>query len=464
MTPYLSIEELSVSYGGTRVLDRVSLDVERGEMIALLGSSGCGKTTLLRSIAGFVMPDDGHASASTGATSRACRPKSARRAMMFQSYALWPHMTRRRQHRLRPARCAAGRATRSPSASAEMLKLLQLEGFDAAAGDAAVRRPAAARRARPRAGGRSAPAAARRADVEPRLQGAPRAAPRAARAAAAHRHHRRLRHARSRGGADARRPHRGDRRRAHRRRSARRRRSSTGRRARSSPASWAPTTRSTSSQRAGGALARGGRRARRRRAAARAFSQRRGDARRAASGHARRRAGAAGRRRAIGVRRPRLSLSRAHRRRRGLGHAPGAHRGRTAATVVVPREALLLFPRSTSPRRIAMQVPQAASHCAPLAAALAVSGAVTAQTTLNVVTAGDQNMVDYVNNYLGAEVRGDESGREGARRRHRPGRCRLAEDLREALGAAEGRHRRRGTSTSPSSTSAARRRWSRRTC
>ena len=59
MPSYLSIQSLSVSYGGTRVLDRVSLDVERGEMIALLGSSGCGKTTLLRSIAGFVIPDSG---------------------------------------------------------------------------------------------------------------------------------------------------------------------------------------------------------------------------------------------------------------------------------------------------------------------------------------------------------------------------------------------------------------------
>ena len=48
MTAYLSIEGLTVSYGPTRVLDRVSLDVERGEMVALLGSSGCGKTTLLR--------------------------------------------------------------------------------------------------------------------------------------------------------------------------------------------------------------------------------------------------------------------------------------------------------------------------------------------------------------------------------------------------------------------------------
>ena len=55
MTPYLSIEALTVSYGTTRVLDQVSLSVQRGEMIALLGSSGCGKTTLLRSIAGFTL-------------------------------------------------------------------------------------------------------------------------------------------------------------------------------------------------------------------------------------------------------------------------------------------------------------------------------------------------------------------------------------------------------------------------
>ena len=59
VTPYLSIESLNVGYGGTRVLNNVSLDVARGELVALLGSSGCGKTTLLRSIAGFVTPESG---------------------------------------------------------------------------------------------------------------------------------------------------------------------------------------------------------------------------------------------------------------------------------------------------------------------------------------------------------------------------------------------------------------------
>ena len=90
--PYLSIENLSVSYGGTRVLDRVSLGVERGEMIALLGSSGCGKTTLLRAIAGFVMPDEG-AIKVDGRDIAHLPPEKRETAMMFQSYALWPHMT-----------------------------------------------------------------------------------------------------------------------------------------------------------------------------------------------------------------------------------------------------------------------------------------------------------------------------------------------------------------------------------
>jgi len=127
LMPYLSIENLSVSYGGTRVLDRVSLDVERGEMIALLGSSGCGKTTLLRSIAGFVIPDEGTIRVAGRDITR-LPPEKRETAMMFQSYALWPHMT------------VAGnigyglrmRGVKSDAIDkrvAQMLKLLQLEGF-----------------------------------------------------------------------------------------------------------------------------------------------------------------------------------------------------------------------------------------------------------------------------------------------------------------------------------------------
>jgi len=50
----LEIREASVVYGAHRVLDRVSLNAAGGEFVALLGASGCGKTTLLRAICGFV--------------------------------------------------------------------------------------------------------------------------------------------------------------------------------------------------------------------------------------------------------------------------------------------------------------------------------------------------------------------------------------------------------------------------
>jgi putative spermidine/putrescine transport system ATP-binding protein len=127
MTSYLSIENLSVSYGGTRVLDRVSLDVARGEMIALLGSSGCGKTTLLRAIAGFVIPDDGTIRVDGQDITR-LPPEKRETAMMFQSYALWPHMTVAGNigYGLRMRGWKSDAIARRV---AEMLKLLQLDGF-----------------------------------------------------------------------------------------------------------------------------------------------------------------------------------------------------------------------------------------------------------------------------------------------------------------------------------------------
>jgi len=127
MTPYLSIESLSVSYGGTRVLDRVSLGVERGEMIALLGSSGCGKTTLLRSIAGFVIPDEGTISVGGHDITR-LPPEKRETAMMFQSYALWPHMTVAGNIAY-GLRMRGWKADRIATRVADMLKLLQLDGF-----------------------------------------------------------------------------------------------------------------------------------------------------------------------------------------------------------------------------------------------------------------------------------------------------------------------------------------------
>ncbi|HVF63034.1 MAG TPA: ABC transporter ATP-binding protein [Casimicrobiaceae bacterium] len=131
MAAYLSIEDLSVGYGATTVLDRVSLDIERGEMIALLGSSGCGKTTLLRAVAGFVTPRAG-AIRIEGRDLLALPPEQRGAAMMFQSYALWPHMSVAQNigYGLRVTQTRSRMSREAIAARVEeMLALLKLEGF-----------------------------------------------------------------------------------------------------------------------------------------------------------------------------------------------------------------------------------------------------------------------------------------------------------------------------------------------
>lgn len=92
MSARLEIDRVEAAYGGTRVLKGVSLDVAQGEFVALLGSSGCGKTTLLRCISGFVPVADGVIRVG-GRDITGMPPDKREMAMVFQSYALWPHMT-----------------------------------------------------------------------------------------------------------------------------------------------------------------------------------------------------------------------------------------------------------------------------------------------------------------------------------------------------------------------------------
>lgn len=89
---FLSVENISVGYGSTQVLRDLDLSIRKGEFVALLGSSGCGKTTLLRAIAGFVKPAQG-AIKVAGKEVTALAPDRRDMALVFQSYALWPHMT-----------------------------------------------------------------------------------------------------------------------------------------------------------------------------------------------------------------------------------------------------------------------------------------------------------------------------------------------------------------------------------
>ena len=55
----IDLNNITVSFDGETVLDNLSLSIEDGEFVTLLGASGCGKTTTLRIIAGFIDPDSG---------------------------------------------------------------------------------------------------------------------------------------------------------------------------------------------------------------------------------------------------------------------------------------------------------------------------------------------------------------------------------------------------------------------
>ena len=92
MPAFLEVASARVRYGNNEVLKGVDLSVRKGEFVALLGSSGCGKTTLLRAIAGFNTPSSG-AIRVNGADVTRLPPDKRGMALVFQSYALWPHMT-----------------------------------------------------------------------------------------------------------------------------------------------------------------------------------------------------------------------------------------------------------------------------------------------------------------------------------------------------------------------------------
>jgi iron(III) transport system ATP-binding protein len=90
----VAIHGVSKSYGkgGAPVLDDVSLEVAGGEIFFLLGASGCGKTTLLRLVAGFLHPDRGAIRFGDRDVTRAAAEQRGI-GMVFQQYALWPHLT-----------------------------------------------------------------------------------------------------------------------------------------------------------------------------------------------------------------------------------------------------------------------------------------------------------------------------------------------------------------------------------
>ena len=89
---YLELSHLKKSFGEKTVVQDLSLCLERGELLCILGSSGCGKTTTLNMIGGFLAPDSGRVLLD-GEDITAIPPERRPVTTVFQSYGLFPHMT-----------------------------------------------------------------------------------------------------------------------------------------------------------------------------------------------------------------------------------------------------------------------------------------------------------------------------------------------------------------------------------
>jgi putative spermidine/putrescine transport system ATP-binding protein len=88
----ISLRGLTKRFGGTVAVDGLSLEIGPGELVSLVGGSGCGKTTTLRMIAGFERPDAGQVLFDERVMNDV-PPRSRRVGIVFQSYALFPTMT-----------------------------------------------------------------------------------------------------------------------------------------------------------------------------------------------------------------------------------------------------------------------------------------------------------------------------------------------------------------------------------
>jgi putrescine transport system ATP-binding protein len=121
------IEGVSKSFGSFQAVKNVSLQIEKGEIFSLLGGSGCGKTTLLRMLAGFEAPTQGRIFID-GVDMAAVPPWERPVHMMFQSYALFPHMSVEKNVGYGLKHEAMSPADRKARVR-EMLELVQLTPF-----------------------------------------------------------------------------------------------------------------------------------------------------------------------------------------------------------------------------------------------------------------------------------------------------------------------------------------------
>ena len=92
-TPIVRFENVTKRFGSFVAVNNISLDIYEREFFALLGPSGCGKTTLLRMLAGFEKPTEGRIIVNGKDVTDLMPYERDAVNMMFQSYALFPHMS-----------------------------------------------------------------------------------------------------------------------------------------------------------------------------------------------------------------------------------------------------------------------------------------------------------------------------------------------------------------------------------
>jgi spermidine/putrescine transport system ATP-binding protein len=124
----VELQDLVKHYGGVRAVDNINLHIPAGEFFSLLGSSGCGKTTTLRMIAGFEQPTQGKILLD-GVDMTDTPPHRRHVNTVFQSYALFPHLNvfDNVAFGLRRAKVESSEVRRRV---AEALELVQLTGYE----------------------------------------------------------------------------------------------------------------------------------------------------------------------------------------------------------------------------------------------------------------------------------------------------------------------------------------------